>query len=196
MPITDLQHRVIEISKKKHLSHIGSCVTAVGIIDEIYDKKKVGERFVLSSGHAGLALYVVLEKYLMFDAEGLFDKHGVHPAFDPDHDIHCSSGSLGHGLGIALGMALSDRTQNVYCLVSDGECAEGSIWEALRTKADLDVKNLIVHVNINGYGAYDKINAEGLTQRLTAFCDDIHIHYTNFDDFDFLDGLSAHYITL
>src|SRR3990167_1530072 len=122
----NLKRRIIEISYEKGLSHLGSCLTAVDIIKEIYDIKKPYEKFVLSSGHAGLALYVVGEKYfrdavdtcVSHSAEYLFSKHGVHP--NRDRHIDASSGSLGHGIGIAVGMALADRSKNVYCLISDG----------------------------------------------------------------------------
>ena len=67
----DLKKRIFDISFRHKLSHLGSCLTAVDIIDEIYSIKKPDERFVLSSGHAGLALYVVLEKYNQGDATGL-----------------------------------------------------------------------------------------------------------------------------
>jgi len=163
MPITnrDLKRRIIDISYKKCLSHLGSCLGAVDIIDEIYHVKKQDEPFILSSGHAGLALYVILEKYgssnTGLTAEELFDLHGVHPNRDMKNGIWCSSGSLGHGLGIAVGMALADRSKNVYCLISDGECAEGSIWEALRVIAEQKLTNLKIFCNFNGWGAYGEI---------------------------------------
>jgi len=153
----ELKRRIIEISYKKKLSHIGSCLTAVDIIDEIFQTKKPGEKFILSSGHAGLALYVVLEKYqepYRKSAEEMFDHHGVHPDRCISCGIDCSAGSLGHGLGIAVGIALADRSKNVYCLISDGEITEGSIWEALRIAAEEKLSNLIVIVNHNGWGAY------------------------------------------
>ena len=185
--------RVLEISKKLDLSHIGSCLTALPIIEEIYERKEKGEKFVLSSGHAGLALYVVLEKEYMIDAEMLFEKHGVHPNRDEENYIDCSTGSLGQGLPIALGMALADREKNVYCLISDGECAEGSIWEALRIKTDNHVDNLRIYVNINGYSAYDEVKIYPLINRLLSFCPDIEIRNTNFKGYEFLKGVDAHY---
>ena len=90
-----LTDRVIQLSKKLGLSHIGSCCTAVGIIDEIYSVKKEDEPFILSAGHAGLALYVILEKYYGFDAEKLYHKHGTHPNRSLGDKIYCSTGSLG-----------------------------------------------------------------------------------------------------
>lgn len=174
--MNDLSRRILDISYKKHLAHIGSCLTALPIIDDIYSKMYTSDRFVLSSGHAGLALYCVLEKYLGKNAEMLFDKHGVHPNRDEENGIWVSSGSLGHGLPIALGMALSDQTRKIYCLISDGECAEGSIWEALRVKVDNHVDNLEIHLSMNGFGAYDPIDPKKLTKRIKAFDPSVIIH--------------------
>lgn len=176
-----LYKRLIEISYKNRLSHLGSCITALPIIDEIYSIKKPDEKFVLSSGHAGLALYCVIEKYFYRDivmtglpdqgrlinvAEKIFAHHGVHPDRCSDCRIDCSSGSLGHGLPIAVGMALANRSKNVYCLISDGECSEGSIWEAFRIQKEQNLDNLIIYVNINGWGAYKGINQMQLSNQL------------------------------
>jgi len=74
-----LHDRIIEISKKLGLAHLGSNLTSVDIIDEIYSIRKDDEPFILSSGHAGLALYVVIEKYYKINAENIFAHHGTHP---------------------------------------------------------------------------------------------------------------------
>lgn len=189
-------NRVLEISKRLKLSHVGSCITALPIIEEIYETKEKDDKFVLSSGHAALALYVVLEKEYMIDAEMLFEKHGVHPNRDVENHIDCSTGSLGLGLPVALGMALADPGKNVYCLISDGECAEGSIWESLRIKTDHHVDNLKVYVNINGYSAYDKVDILALVHRINAFCPTTRMRLTSFDKYEFLNGIDAHYCTV
>ncbi len=191
----DLKRRIIEISYKKKLSHLGSCLTAVDIIEEIWSKKGHDERFVLSSGHAGLALYVVLEKHGGKDAEEIFDYHGVHPDRCSDCGIDCSSGSLGLGLPIAVGMALADRKKNVYCLISDGEAAEGSIWEALRIAEEQELLNLWIYVNMNGYGGYSEINLPILHRRLSQYPVTIQQRITtqSLKPFPFLKGQDAHY---
>lgn len=150
----DLKKRILEISFKHTLSHIGSTITAVDIIEEIYEQKKPDEKFVLSCGHAALALYCVIEKYGGRNAEEIFTHHGVHPDSCTQCGIACSTGALGNGLPIAVGMSLSDRKKNVYCLISDGECAEGSIHEAVRIANQYHVKNLHVYLNDNGWAAY------------------------------------------
>ena len=183
----DLKKRILQISYKYNLSHLSSCLTAVDIIDEIYSIKRPDEKFVLSSGHAGLALYTVIEKYEGKNAEHIWKDHGTHPDRCDKCTIACSSGSLGHGLSIALGMALADRTKNVYCLISDGECAEGSIYEALRIKDEYYVENLIIYLNNNGYSAYKETNSNYLPYEYAIVCE------TNIDDFPFLKGIEGHY---
>ena len=84
-----LEKRILEISYKHKLSHLGSCLTAVNIIDEIYKVKKPDEPFILSQGHAGVALYTILEKFEGKDAEELWKKHGTHPNRDLDDGIYC-----------------------------------------------------------------------------------------------------------
>jgi transketolase len=191
--MNSLEQRILDISYEKKLSHIGSCLTAVNIIRDIYKIRKPDEPFVLSSGHAALALYVVLEDYFKVPgmAEYLFDKHGVHPNRDLKDGIYASSGSLGHGLGIAVGMALSDRSRNVYCLISDGECAEGSIWESLRIARDQKLTNLKVYLNANGFGAYDPVDQYELFLRIKAFFPTVDIYYTT--NPYLYPGLEAHY---
>src|ERR1700750_489699 len=127
MPLSALQYRILELSYKHKLSHIGSCLGCVDVLDMIYNRRKDNEPVILSCGHAGLALYVVLEKHLGKDAEQLFLKHGVHPNKDLGDGIYCSTGSLGMGLSIAAGRALADRNKPVWCVISDGEMAEGVV---------------------------------------------------------------------
>ena len=154
--MNELKHRILDISYKNKLSHLGSCFTAVDIIDEIYKIKKPNQRFILSSGHAHLAHAVVMEKYgIIKDAEKNIIKHGIHCERAGGCDV--STGSLGQGLPIAVGMAMADRNKNVYCLISDGECAEGSIWEAIRISIEQNLTNLFVYLNYNKWGAYREI---------------------------------------
>ncbi|MDD5415757.1 MAG: hypothetical protein PHE48_01985 [Candidatus Daviesbacteria bacterium] len=66
-------------------------------------------------------------------------------------------------------MALADRNKNVYCLISDGECTEGSVWESFRIADDLKVNNLKIILNANGWGAYSKISLKPLIIRIKSF---------------------------
>lgn len=195
----DLKSRIVELSYKHKLSHLGSCLTAVDIINDIYQHKHLSEPFVLSAGHAGLALYVVLEKHIdFFDAElellncGIHPDRGVYPI--GTSAIDCSTGSLGQGLPIAIGMALANPTHTVHCLVSDGELAEGSVWESFRIIDELKLNNLEVHINWNGYAAYKKTSVN-LLKPLINFSNlftNLFIHYTQADYLPY-QGLDQHY---
>lgn len=142
----ELKKQIIEISYQNQLSHIGSNLCAVGIIDFIYSQKKPEDKFVLSAGHCHLALQVVLKNRNIINDISL-DTHPTRGGA-----IDCSSGSLGHGLPIAVGMALAGN--KVWCLISDGECDEGSIYEAAKLAGKLKLKNLKVFLNANGTSAY------------------------------------------
>ncbi len=189
----DLKRRILEISYKHKLAHIGSCLTAVDIIDSIFAKKKESDIFVLSSGHAGVALYSVIEKYYGLNAEEIFRHHGVHPDRCMKCHIDCSSGSLGHGFGIAVGMAIADRYKKVYCLVSDGEVAEGSIYEALNIAKIADINNLEVHINCNGWSAYRKVYDYQIADVVSPYRNiDVVLHKTH-NEWSVIKGLDAHY---
>jgi transketolase len=165
-------------------------------MEEIYKNRQPNEPFILSSGHAALAWYVVLEKYLGKNAEHLFHKHGVHPHRNIEDGLPCSTGSLGMGLTVACGYALADRGRRVHCLISDGECGEGSIWEALRFIYEAKLDNLEVYVNVNGMIAYDFIDKEYIIRRLQAFLPRINIRETAPPDWPFAKGILTHYYVL
>jgi len=216
-----LRIKILELSHESHLSHLGSCLSSVDLIDAIYKTKKKNEKFVLSNGHAGIAWYVVLEKYGYIKDSKTIKKLNIHPDRNIKYDIHVSTGSLGQGLPIALGMALADRKKNVYCMISDGECTEGSIWEALRVASEKKVHNLKIILNANGWSAYDKVNLSNLANRFKGFgytikkvdghdskqilsslkniADNksvILFAYTSVEQFPFLKGQDAHYYVL
>jgi len=192
--IHKLNRRVLELSIKYKLSHLGSCLTSLPIIYNIYLTKKFDDKFVLSNGHAGLALYVVLEYFYNVNAEQLLILYGIHPERDLNNHIDVSTGSLGLGITIATGIALTNPNIKVYCLISDGESTEGSVWESLRFIDEFNITNIEVYVNINGWSAYKQIDINKLVNRLKTFLPSIHIVYTNTDDIiQFDTPLAAHY---
>jgi transketolase len=192
--INKLNKRILEISIKHRLSHLGSCFTALPIMYDIYKKKRSQDKFILSSGHAGLALYVVLEHFKGIDAEYLLETYGIRPERDLENFIEVSTGSLGLGITIATGIALANPDIDVYCLISDGESAEGSVWEALRFIDEQGLKNINIHANINGWAAYKPVDSDKLSQRLRAFLPSVNIHYTDVNEvIQFQTSLSAHY---
>jgi len=194
--LNKLEKRIIELSHKHKLSHIGSCLAVVNTLDRIYSVKKKEEPFILSNGHAALALYVILEKYESQDAEALFKKHGVHPNRDIEAGIWASTGSLGHGIGIAVGYALANRNRKVYCTISDGECAEGSLWEALTVARNNMLENLNIALIANGYSAYDKVDIDDLDIRINNFYPTLMVKHNMFEYPDYLNNLEAHYHVL
>jgi len=191
--VIDLKKRIVEIAYKHKLGHLGSYLSSIEIIDEIYSKMNKDDIFILSSGHASLAMYVCIEKYFGIDAEMLFLKHGGHPHRDEENKIYCSTGSLGLGLPIALGRALANPNRKVWVLISDGEAAEGSIWESLKTIQELNINNIEVFVNINGLCAYKEVDMDYISIRLKAFLPRIELRYTTVEQYPFLKGLNAHY---
>ena len=185
--------RIIDISYRHGLAHLSSCLTMYPILESIYTTKHTKDLVVLSAGHAGVAQYVALEKFEGHNAEKLVEDFGVHPSREPSRGIHVSSGSLGSAVLVAIGLALADTSRNVYCLLSDGECAEGTVWEGLAFVKSRGLRNFIPHVNINGYGAYDAIDREDLALRLKAFCPWIIIHQTQNPEAPHMQGLEGHY---
>ena len=98
------------------------------------------------------------------------------------------------GLAAAIGRAAANPSRIVF-MISDGECAEGVVWESLRFMADRPIKNIKVYIVANGYAAYDVISIEKLEQRIASFNDNenITIIKTSSEQLPFLIGLNAHY---
>ena len=149
--------RTIEIDYLYGHRHAASSLSALPIIAGIYSRMNLRQDvFILSKGHACAALYAVLE------AHGYNpDVTKVHPERDPLNGITITSGSLGHGLPIAVGMASAKKFAGepgtVYVLMGDGECMEGTTWESLHLAARLKLDNLSVHVDWNDYQSSDPL---------------------------------------
>jgi len=150
-------------------SHIGSILSIVDIVAVLYGrvlrfdssnpKLVTRDRFILSKGHAGACVYAALAETGFFPVDALkehysngsiFSGHVSHKGIP---GVELSTGSLGHGLSVGVGMALSaklDNRQNrVFVLMSDGECDEGSNWEAIMFAAHHKLDNLVVIVDYN-----------------------------------------------
>lgn len=179
----DKSKEILRISKKLGFSHIGSCLSVLPILEEIYSKKKKGDKVYLSGAHSHLAHLVVMNPS---KDEYLINKWGIHC----DRKAGCDSlgGSLAHS-GIAIGMALVNSKNTVWGVITDGSAQEGSEWEFLRLKTQLGLKNIKVIANLNGYTAVEEIDRDELRKRLKLFCPDIDIRYTyNGKDFDSVGG--------
>lgn len=207
---TDLKRQIIQISYDHKLSHLGSCLGAVDLINDIYDRKQEEDKVILSAGHCGLALYVVIEKHTGYSAERMLEDGGIHPD-SLKQPVDCSSGSLGHGLGIAIGMALADPSRTIHVVSSDGEMAEGSMWEALEVITRYGISNIKLYVLINGTAAYHHVDVDWLQDRLLKYEEiaDIEKDVTGMkkinhtwifpwttevsEEFPILKGMDAHY---
>jgi transketolase len=194
--LNELERRVIDLSYNNKQSHISSCLTAVNIIDKIYSVKKKDEPFILSPGHAAIALYVVIEKYDKLNAQKIYDHHGTHPDYCPDCRLDCSTGSLGHGFNIGLGLAIANRNRNVYILISDGETMEGSVWEGLRIAREQRLENLRITVNCNGYGANRQIDSDWLDYAIQHFYPSLVLKTNMYKYPSYLNGIGGHYHVL
>ena len=192
---TDKQliRRLLEISYKNKLHHLGSYFSSIETIDEIYSNMKENDIFILSNGHAAVALYVVLEKHFGFNAQHLLDEMGEHPKRNEQKKVHCSTGSLGMGITVAVGRAIADENKDVYCMISDGECSEGSVWESLKYINENNLKNIHIYVNANGWAAYDSVDLVYLEKRLKSFLPNVKFIKTTVEMYG-LTGLSAHYV--
>ncbi|RXZ33716.1 transketolase [Oxalobacteraceae bacterium CAVE-383] len=172
-----IRGRIISTSHHTHTPHLGSCLSCVDIliaayfsamkIDPSKPKDPERDRFILSKGHGAAALFQVLA-LKGFYPESLLDNYGQdggifaeHPP-TPDHlaGIEAATGSLGHGLPIGLGMALAGRIQkqsyDVTVLLGDGECNEGSVWEAAMMAAAQRTGNLLAIVDFNKWQATER----------------------------------------
>ena len=150
METKDLKKRILEVAYRDQMGHIPSALSILDIVWTLYDKVMTkDDQFILSKGHGCMALYAVLE------AKGLLDWSKPlqgHPK--RGGAILASTGSLGHGLPIAVGLALAKKIKNesgrVFCLVGDGECNEGTTWESAMIAAHHNLNNLVVIVDSNG----------------------------------------------
>jgi len=185
--------RLLDLTVQNKLGHLSSTFTTLPILEHIFERKKENDRVVLSNGHAGLALYTMLEKEYGHDAQKMYDDFGIHPYRDIERHSYASTGSLGSGILLAIGMAMGNKDTTVHCVISDGESHEGSVWEALSFIQRQKLDNIKVYMNMNGFCAYDTIDEEYLQTRLKAFLPDINIFKTKVPDFHKIEGLKGHY---
>ena len=161
MSITNkLRKHILTASYKNQAGHIPSAFSILEILYVLYKKHLTDEEvFVLSKGHGCLALYAVLMEMGHITEQEFysFSKYdsilGGHPHRGKHKEIYASTGSLGHGLPICIGVALAKKisgsNQKVFCLVGDGECNEGTTWESAMLADNLNLNNLICIVDEN-----------------------------------------------
>jgi transketolase len=156
----NLKQQIVQAAYNAGEGHIPSALSIIDIVWTLYDKILTSnDKFILSKGHGCLALYVVLaaKEFITQEQLATFSKYdsilGGHPDRNKVPGVVCSTGSLGHGLPQAVGIALAKKIKNepgrVFCLVGDGECNEGSVWETCMLAANHHLTNLTVIVDHN-----------------------------------------------
>ncbi|OGK17516.1 hypothetical protein A2774_00820 [Candidatus Roizmanbacteria bacterium RIFCSPHIGHO2_01_FULL_39_12c] len=186
------RYLILQAVRAKETHHIGCSFSIVDILTYLYyrvlhidpknPKKENRDIFILSKGHAALAVYTVLYQKGFFPKEVYFsyDQDGGHL---PEHIHHqvagveVSTGSLGHGLPVGVGIATSflndGKNNKIVVLMSDGELNEGSNWEAIMYAAHHKLKNLTAVVDVNGFQGYAEtkkvIDLSPLVQKMTTF---------------------------
>jgi transketolase len=183
----EIRQIILNMIFEAKASHIGSCYSVVDILNALYGKilrvdplhpnNPERDYLIMSKGHAAAALYATLSYYKFFPTEKLktYCQNGSKlaghvTALTPG--VEFSTGSLGHGLPIACGIALATK-QNVYVIQSDGECNEGSIWEAALFAAHHKLHNLTLIIDYNKIQSFGYVNdvlaLESLSHKWTAF---------------------------
>jgi transketolase len=164
--------RILEVSQQVQALHIGSAYSCTEIVDAVYfelmrkdDSGDFRDTFLMSKGHGCMIQYVILEE-LGFLTRHDMDRYcksdgrlGCHPDYG-NPGIAAATGSLGHGLSMALGMAYAEKSRGsdatVYCVLSDGEVQEGSTWEATLMASSLSVANLVAFIDNNDFQSLGK----------------------------------------
>lgn len=174
-----LRARTIATSQRTGTPHLGSCLSCLDILTALYFHQlrhdpaqpdaPERDRFILSKGHAAPALFQVLA-YRGFFPEAWLDTYGEDGSLFGEHPpapghipgIEAATGSLGHGLPLGLGMALSGRilgrSHRVFVLLSDGECNEGSVWEAAMFAAAQGLGQVTAVIDYNKWQATGRSN--------------------------------------
>lgn len=162
-----LRRRILDISQGVSALHIAPAFSCMEILDVIYFglmRRNNGgaspDTFLLSKGHGAMAQYVILEELGILkkaDLDAYCQRHG-HIGAHPDYGlpgIEASTGSLGHGLPMALGICLANRESRLqsttYVVMSDGELMEGSTWEAVLAAPNLGISDVVAFVDFNGF---------------------------------------------
>lgn len=204
----ELRVSLIETSSTCRIPHLGSCLSCIDILTFLYwsEMKCYPEeathtdrdRFILSKGHAAPALLQVLafrgyyskELLKSFGKNGsFFHEHPPKPGLIPG--VEAATGSLGHGLPMAVGVSMGNQIRGssarTYVVVGDGECNEGSIWESAMIASALKLGSLTVFVDHNRWQATDRsiatIGHSGLVSKWKAFGWDVYeVDGHNFDE--------------
>ena len=166
--------RILDISQQVTALHVAPAFSCIEITDLIYNSLMRREAngdyrdvFLMSKGHGCMIQYVILEEQGVLSRQDIDNyckpngRLGAHPDYETP-GIAASTGSLGHGLGMATGQAYAEKLKNtdvlIYCVLSDGEFQEGSTWEAMMMAANLKLDNLIAFMDFNDFGGLEHMS--------------------------------------
>ena len=195
--LKNIRVNILKYTYKAKSSHIGSCLSIVEILYALYFKiLKKKDRFILSKGHAALALYCVLfeKKFISLKTLKTFGSNKTQLMCHVSHKVNgveFSTGSLGHGLPVAVGKALkfkiNKQKNKVFVLLSDGEINEGTTWESLLFASHHRLDNLTVILDYNKIQSMDFVknvmNVEPLADKFKSFgCDVLQVDGHNIID--------------
>jgi len=166
--IKKLRNRILEVALRDGMGHIPSALSILDIIWNLYDKVMTpDDQFILSKGHGVMALYAVLEEKGLLKWDSKLMGHPKRGG-----SILASTGSLGHGLPIAVGLALAKKIKGesgrVFCLIGDGECNEGTTWESALLASHHKLDNLTVIVDQN-HSSTRALNMGKISDKFYAF---------------------------
>lgn len=163
-----IRQDVLKISHHGHIGHVGSALSVVDILTGLYfSVSHSGDRILLSKGHACAALYCCLYRKGLIDKKTLYTYHTDGTKLAAHPEIHLagvdfSSGSLGHGLSVGSGMALAvklkQKPNRIFVILSDGECDEGSTWEAALVAGHRQLNNLTAIIDYNRIQAFGRVS--------------------------------------
>lgn len=151
-----LRQKTFQSFIEKGEAHLGGSFSMIEALIAIFEiLKKKNDKFILSKSHASFPFCILLRE------KGFRPKISTHLEIDVKNGIHCTTGSLGHGLPIATGMALANKLKKndnkIYVMMSDGECQEGTTWESLLIASKHKLNNLVIFVDYNKIQALSKI---------------------------------------
>lgn len=150
--LQNLRKKIIIASYGAKACHIGSALSAIDIIVDIFKIKRPKDIFIFGKA-SGVSAYYCL-KYPLKKATELLRKY---PLPSKEGGLPWSGGSLGTGLPVACGMALADKKRDVYILLGDGDCQEGTFYESLLFKSQHKLDNLKIYVDSNGLQALGRV---------------------------------------
>jgi transketolase len=172
-----LRRQIVEALYRSGGGHYGGALSVLDILLTLYCSKFCGDdtqpgitdRILLSKGHAAIALYAVLQQAGLcnFPLESYGSMGSAlqgHPDMTVNSAVEFSTGSLGQGLSVGLGMAIAlhERGSRVWVVMGDGECQEGQVWEAAMLSARCRASNLTAIIDANNYQEYGWNPAEGM----------------------------------